>query len=385
MLAALPVVAGCDAAPTSTLRTPPTVAPTPAPPLAGPHMMATLTGISLVSADEGWIVGRDNSYNGIGAFLLRYHHGSWRLEAFPALVDPKLATPTSITMVAPDSGWIAITLAPDYSPVILHETAGSWAIDRLPASAGVVTDLSAPTPHDAWALSTSVDPASGTPTSAILRDRAGQWAAAATFPGASLTALSMDSADDGWAVGSDSRGPVLLHDAQGTWARVTPVAPGGIATLTSVFMASPSLGWATGLAPAAATTCTECGDGPPRRVVLHFRDGHWQPVQETSGGAEDLPNTDTADEQFLPDSVAAGANGSGWVARDQLVEFAPDGHQQVFTAACKTDFLGLALVPVATTSSAPEGWVIGSHAQLFHLVGDALTRYDTGAPCDPLS
>ena len=108
-------------------------------------------------------------------------------------------------------------------------------------------------------------------------------------------------------------------------------------------------------------------------------------MQETDGGTEDLPYTFTSTEQLLPDSVAAGADGSGWVARKELVHFAPGGRQQAFRAMCKTDFLGMALVPPSATDGAPEGWVIGSNGQLFHLVGDALTRYDTGAPCDPLS
>jgi hypothetical protein len=32
-----------------------------------------------------------------------------------------------------------------------------------------------------------------------------------------------------------------------------------------------------------------------------------------------------------------------------------------------------------------QGWIIGSHVQLFHLASGALTRYDTGAACDPLA
>jgi hypothetical protein len=348
-------------------------------------MVAILTGISLVSADDGWIIGRDGAYNGIGAFFLRYHDGRWRLEAFPALVDAHLATPTSIAMVSADSGWIALTLAPNYRPVILHERSGSWAAENLPAGSGVVTTISAPMPDDAWALSTSVTPTSGTPTSVILRYRAGQWVAEATFPGASLRALSMDAADDGWAAGSDGTGPMLVHYAQGAWAPVVPAALHGIATMTGVFMASPSVGWATGLAPDAAVTCTECADGQPPRVVLRFRDGGWQQVREVDGGAEDLPYTVSSSEQILPDSVAASADGSGWVAREQLVYFAPGGRQQVFRATCKTDFLGMALVPTSATDAAPQGWVIGSHGQLFHLGDGTLTRYDTGAPCDPLS
>lgn len=61
------------------------------------------------------------------------------------------------------------------------------------------------------------------------------------------------------------------------------------------------------------------------------------------------------------------------------------GRQQVFRATCKTDFLGMALVPSSSADAATEGWVIGSSGQLFHLANGALTRYDTGAPCDPLS
>jgi hypothetical protein len=346
--------------------------------------VAALTGISLVSSTEGWIIGRDSYYNGIGAFLLHYHTGAWRLEAVPALVDTKLATPTSIAMVSPDSGWIALTLAPDDTPVILQERAGSWVVDSLPASAGIVTSLSAPTPDDAWALSTRIALTSGERTSVILHYQAGRWAAEATFPGASLMAFSMDAANDGWAVGSDASGPLLLHYAQGAWTRVASSTLGGVTVLTGVFMASPSAGWASGLMQTPASNCTECGGPEPERVMLRFRDGAWQQVQETDGGSEDLLNTFTSSEQLLPDSVAASADGSGWVARRELVHFAPNGRQQVFSANCRTDFLGMALVPASSPSAAggaPEGWVIGSNAQLYHLMGSALTYYDTGAPC----
>jgi hypothetical protein len=209
--------------------------------------------------------------------------------------------------------------------------------------------------------------------------------AEATYPGVSLTALAMDTADDGWAVGSDGAGPVLLHYAQGAWVRVTPAALGGVTTLTGVSMASPSVGWATGLAPAPSANCTECADGQPPRVLLRLHDRAWQQVQELNGGAEDLPYTSASSERLLPDSVAAGADGSGWVARKQLVHVAADGQQQIFRAACQSDFLGMALVPAAAAGSAPEAWVIGSHAQLFHLASGTLTRYDTGAACDPLA
>jgi hypothetical protein len=383
-LTALLAAAGCSTSPTTTLRSTPTVVPTPAPPLSVPHMVPTLTGISLVSSDAVWIVGRDGYYNGIGAFLLGYHNGGWRLEAFPPVVDAKLATPTSIAMVTADTGWIAATMAPGYSPVILHENSGSWLVDKLPPSAGIVTALSATAPLDAWALSTSVDLLSGAPTTTILRYGDGQWTAEATFRNTSLTALSMDSADDGWAVGSDAAGPVLLHYTNGAWASMAPAASSGITGMTGVFMASPSVGWATGITAPVASTCTDCGAGGQQRVVFRFQSGDWQQVREADGGAEDLPYTFTSSEQLLPDSVAAGSEGSGWVARKQLVYFAPDGRQRVWSATCKTDFLGMALVPAPSPSAAPEGWVIGSNGQLFHLTGGTLTRYNTGAACDPL-
>jgi hypothetical protein len=153
----------------------------------------TLSGISLVSSNAGWIVGRDDYYNGIGAFLLEYLNGGWRLEAFPPVVDAKLATPTSIDMVSADIGWIAVTLTPHYTPAILHENAGSWLADNLPANAGQVTALSAPTPEDAWALSISVDISSGATTTAILRYANDQWTPEATFPNTSFCLATVES------------------------------------------------------------------------------------------------------------------------------------------------------------------------------------------------
>ena len=128
-------------------------------------------------------------------------------------------------------------------------------------------------------------------------DRATQWQAPAG--NIALDALSMVSADEGWATGEvnpdidDTSLPsaaILYHLVNGQWQRLPQTYPGE--ELTSLSMDSPSDGWAGGWgwlgSPVIATT---------RPLILHYTGGAWQPV--------DIPALDAL---VPPNAAALGAD-----------------------------------------------------------------------------
>lgn len=128
--------------------------------------------------------------------------------------------------------------------------APSQATAHLPAH----TILSAIAPlgtDDGWAVggvSNANQPASP-PSALILRLRNCHWAAVGTpIPNARLNAISMDSADDGWAVGvtmtitGDYDQPLVLHYTHDSWQTVK-VAANPQTSAVKVKMTSASDGW----------------------------------------------------------------------------------------------------------------------------------------------
>lgn len=128
--------------------------------------------------------------------------------------------------------------------------APSQATANLPAH----TMLSAIAPvgtDDGWAVGgiSNPDQPTSLPSALILRLRNCHWAAVGTpIPNARLNAISMDSADDGWAVGvtmtntGDFDQPLVLHYTRGSWQTVK--APANPKTSAEkVKMVSANEGW----------------------------------------------------------------------------------------------------------------------------------------------
>ncbi len=129
--------------------------------------------------------------------------------------------------------------------------------------------------NDIWAIGNIANPPTAL-SSQLVHFDGNQWRAssATTYPGDDLRAISMDSADDGWAVGLSGSNndndpnakPLFLHYTGGRWVTATisntTFRPG------QVQMLSATDGWAFGLEGNA-------------QAALHYNNGMWQEVTIT--------------------------------------------------------------------------------------------------------
>lgn len=162
-----------------------------------------------------------------------------------ATLMPGVRTPTPFPTQTPDLGIMDVSY---------------WGSDAL-------------SPTDAWAVGFGHENHDYSITSGVISTFDGkQWQIdkSAVFEDSTLYGISMDSATDGWAVGSHTVDrnsgaivPFLAHYTQGHWVTQTLNLPN--ITLRQVQMFGADAGWATG------------GDsnGP---VFLHFQHGVWTPT-----------------------------------------------------------------------------------------------------------
>lgn len=147
-----------------------------------------------------------------------------------------------LAMVSPDEGWAVGSISSTAS------SRGGGAISPTP-------DLQ----QSAGAL--------------ILRFRNCAWTPVATnYPGARLMSISMDSANDGWAVGNASGKPLALHYTNGAWTSVAlsqQSAPQG--SYAQVRMRSADEGWIVVESQSDQMGNTSSG-------LLHLANGQWSGV-----------------------------------------------------------------------------------------------------------
>jgi hypothetical protein len=152
---------------------------TPASPQRPPTGLR-LHGISMISPDEGWIVGdkpRSNpekdrfgaiDMNAVEPIILHYKAGHWTQDQLPSNINPYHLdmTLSNIAMVSATEGWATgSTLLPAYHntivdgitfPVLLHYTGGKWTlVENPPVDLGSMVIHTA---RDGWAIGYSRDP-----------------------------------------------------------------------------------------------------------------------------------------------------------------------------------------------------------------------------------
>ncbi len=150
-------------------------------------------------------------------------------------------------------------------------------------------------PTNAWAVGYSIE---GGNTSAISHFDGNKWQVlrGAVFTDSQLNGISMDSADDGWAVGVhyifqnntnspptliDTK-PLLVHYTQGHWVPQILDMPN--TSLFQVQMFGPDDGWATGKV---------ISTGP---LFLHYQHGVW-------ASTTFAPTAAATDASFVPQSI----------------------------------------------------------------------------------
>jgi len=347
------------------------------------------TGISMVSADEGWAVGytvndRDATTRPL---MLHYTHGRWMQVALPASLDPHTSL-TSVAMVSADEGWAVGTVPPPAAGgpikgVLLHYSGGQWRVVSN-ALAGDLVRVRMRTATDGWILGLG----NGNGQSVLLHYNGETWMPVNTpeLAGLGFSDIAPLAAHDVWLAARDrSEASVLLHYDGRTWSRVP--LPLGNAALSSLAMLSSSEGWAVGGycgCGSASGTPVLVGPGTPTpsplspptpglpgsytgprgALILHYHNGVWSEVTNPAQAKA---------EDYLFD-VALAPSGDGWaVGFSGVLMYEHGGRWSRVPDSWTDGLLSVAL------SSATEGWAVGDAGGLLHLHDGVWTPYSGGA------
>lgn len=172
------------------------------------------------------------------------------------------------------------TFTPGPDP--LGNIPGNWA--QVLPERGDISDVAVVSPTDIWAVGGIGTPNnSGSQDIVLLHFDGKLWhRSPESFPGASLSSISMVSANEGWASGAIGVGhPFLLHYLSGHWhdARTSltlPNTPGlKYLTLDKIQMASATSGWML-----ASPVVNQTGVSPTQVYEYHRSgDGYrWEPI-----------------------------------------------------------------------------------------------------------
>lgn len=244
-------------------------------PLAFPGWLNT---ISMLSARDGWAGG----YNGL---LLHYDGHIWQQVAN----SPKLSL-MRLQMFSDTDGW-AIAGSDQSGTAIWRYDGGTWTPEgpRTLAFLGASYDVSMQalamiSPTEGWAagllIGASAPASHSGGGSVLLHYSTRRWILATRIPDGLVSAISMTSAVEGWAMGNTEgtrpatptpavqEAPLLLHYSQGRWKEIAnPVPNPTVCCLDTVTMRSASDGWAAG---------PESGVEPrPIATMMHYTGGRW--------------------------------------------------------------------------------------------------------------
>ena len=234
-----------------------------------PPAKGRLTGISMVSASDGWAVGDQG-------LMLHFDGHTWKKVNNPIQGDI-----ARVQMLSATNGWAIV----EHPGSIWHYDGRSWSQQPLPTSlSGAVVPfaLSMISPTEGWvvgnyfpgqpALAAQARFSNGSSTNAIiLHYTNGQWVLENQFQGADLRSVSMASASEGWAVGSifvnQNPLPLLLHYTAGKWAQAAnpPGTNGQLDEFDQIVMNTPTDGWLGGV--------DGIRSGIPQ--LLHYTNGQW--------------------------------------------------------------------------------------------------------------
>ena len=151
--------------------------------------------IKLFSASDGWAV---------GDWVYHYDGSAWRQIMLPGNQGGYFA---SLAAVSPTAIWIASQDPDDNRARILHYDGHSWTRQPTPPLGDFfsVYGLAMVSATDGWAVGSAMldgDKGYFPPTGAILHYSNGVWRLAKSLPNYDLRAISMGSANSGWAGGS---------------------------------------------------------------------------------------------------------------------------------------------------------------------------------------
>ena len=271
-----------------------------------------ISSISMVSADDGWAVGKRGT-------ILHYTGSQWVTENSPTSADL-----LSVVMDSATDGW-----AVGRSGTILHYTGGQWTSVTWTPPIGSLNDydlhsVALVSATEGWAVGDSGE--SGT----ILHYAGGKWQGVNTSGYTDIfLSVAMDSATEGWAVGAYG---MIWHYSGGQWTGLYAQAGDNI---YSVAMATATSGWAVGA----------------NGAIWDYIGGQWGVV----GG----PTNSNLN------SVAMDSATVGWAVGNSgtILHYTAGSWSAVRNVSSNLILYGVAMV------SSHDGWAVGSGGTILHYTG----------------
>lgn len=255
------------------------------------------TGVSAASPSAAWGVGETDTA-GDGPMAEGWNGSRWRAANVPTPAGTT-ATLNGVDDLSPADAW-AVGTSTSVSgglerTLIEHWDGRSWQIVPSPNPAGTdagtdeLQAVSAVSPSDVWAVGEAFENLAGATIELLFEHWNGTaWTAAPLLPVGGdgfAEGITMISADDGWAVGTNSLESNLAAHWDGTaWSIVSvPSLRDGrspLNTLTGVSATGPDDVWASGYEGNVPGTVTL------KPVVLHYDGSSWTLTVPPNPGTE---------------------------------------------------------------------------------------------------
>jgi hypothetical protein len=186
-----------------------------------------LSGIDMLSSSEGWVIGCDDSSNGL---LLHISNGAWQREPLPT-AEPQAAI-GDIAMRTPDEGWAAVAnpkaAQGGANTSLYHYSGGVWSlVSTLPRSLQYITDIAPVADGEALVIGWNT----GNTISSLVHIQGGTAKVELTSPNHStFYRLRMFAPNDIWIEGARHNPktntytddtPLVYHFNGATWSKMS--------------------------------------------------------------------------------------------------------------------------------------------------------------------
>jgi hypothetical protein len=221
-----------------------------------------LDAVDAVSRDEVWAVGAAESGSLDVGVILRYDGSAWSTVPSPTTTSGLPSTLSDIDMATSTEGWAVGDIGDgvDKRPLVLRWRDGEWGAVTLPVlnTPATLTAVSVSTLDDVWAVGSRLLPNGRHAVLALHWDGVAWTDAKPPSFGADDALVSVTgSGTDLWAVGSSCDSalrsrctPLVLHLSRDVWSRVP--AQVDSAVLTEVIIVRPATVWLVGHVPSLA-------------------------------------------------------------------------------------------------------------------------------------
>jgi hypothetical protein len=254
----------------------------------------------LVAGRQAWVFGGTNPGGQSAPVALSRFGQGWRVASLPAglsdfISDANASSATDIWAVS------------SYGRYVLHWDGRHWLLARRWSQQGVLSDVTAISPANAWVFGTS---ATGTRSIGTWHYDGGRWMAV-TGIASEIYRASAISGRDIWAIAAGPVSDTILHLAGNRWHRMATARVLAGIRWHDILAESGHDVWLAG------NTASLHGSG--RLVLAHWNGAHWSRyVTSLQAWAGQLASADR-------DRVVATATSSGLLAVGLIAEISGNG------------------------------------------------------------